>query len=162
MVGSAEASRAGTDDGAALTLASQEFRQRFAAFVGVGTIDTVAMSHLAAAGPLSTGELAARVGLAPSGATSLVDRLERADLAKRHGRPQNRRTVDVELTERGRQALELSSQWTRAALADTGGDQLAQLTRLLSALAAGLAIRSAQFEQLAGSRNPADKNPTST
>ena len=128
-----------------LILASQGFRLRFAEQAGIGVIDSVAMSHLAAAGGLTIGDLADRVGLAPSGATALVDRLERARLARRVVRPENRRTVGIALTSEGTQLLSRSAQWAREAIGDVGADRVSELGQLLSTLAEGLGRRAELF-----------------
>jgi DNA-binding MarR family transcriptional regulator len=128
-----------------LVLASQAFRLRFAEHAGIGVIDSVAMSHLAASGPLTIGDLADRVGLAPSGATALVDRLERARLARRVVRPENRRTVGIALTSEGARLLTRSAQWARDAIHDVGADRVSELGQLLNALADGLGRRAEQF-----------------
>jgi len=122
----------------ALVLAAQGFRQGFANALGVTISDTLAMSHLAAAGSLSAGELALRTGLAPSSITAMVDRLEHAGLATRTTRADNRRTIDIDLTERGKRALALSARWTRSAVADIARDRLPELTRGLNELATSL------------------------
>src|SRR3954447_21591570 len=53
-------------------------------------------------GPWRMGELAARMGIVPRSATSLVDALEQAGLVQRDVDPHNRRAVLVSLTGHGR------------------------------------------------------------
>jgi DNA-binding MarR family transcriptional regulator len=129
----------------ALVLAAQGFRQGFANALGVTVSDTLAMSHLAAGGPLSARELAFRTGLAPSSITAMVDRLEHAGLATRTIRADNRRTLDIDLTERGRRALALSARWTRCAVAAVGHGRLPDLTRGLNELATSLRDEALAF-----------------
>jgi DNA-binding MarR family transcriptional regulator len=128
-----------------LTLAGHEFRRRFAAFAKVGVVDTIALSHLRAAGPLTAGELADRVGLAPSGITALTDRLERAGLARRVTRPTNRRSVDIELTEMGRQTLDAGDAWIRDALESSADGRLAELVQTLRNLQRALRDSTRSF-----------------
>src|SRR3954447_7401197 len=97
-----------------LLLAAHSFRQGLAAALGLTVSDTYALSHLAAAGNPSAGELAHRAGLAPSSVTALLDRLERAGLVQRAVRPGDRRAQQISLTEHGRQVLALSSRWAAA------------------------------------------------
>jgi len=66
-----------------LMLAGDQFRHAAAAYFDVGLSETVAMSHLSMAGPLSPREVSDRVGLTPSTVTSLLDRLEHAGLTAR-------------------------------------------------------------------------------
>lgn len=129
----------------ALVLAAHTFRQEFANALDLTISDTLAMSHLVAAGSLSAGELALCSGFAPSSVTAMVDRLERAGLARRTTRAGNRRTFDIALTDRGIRALQLSSRWTRSAVADVGGDQLPELSRTLNALATSLRSEAIAF-----------------
>jgi DNA-binding MarR family transcriptional regulator len=135
-----------------VVLASQGFRLRFAEQAGIGAIDSVAMSHLAAAGTLTIGDLAERVGLAPSGATALVDRLERARLVLRVVRPENRRTVGLTLTPEGLRLLERGAEWARQAVLGVGAEQLPELARLLNLVADGLNRSADGFSAAARSR----------
>ena len=56
-----------------------------------------------AAAPIRMGELAATLGVVPRSATGLVDALQDAGLVERTVDPDNRRSVLVTLTARGRQ-----------------------------------------------------------
>jgi DNA-binding MarR family transcriptional regulator len=56
-------------------------------------------------GPLRLSDLAAREGVTQPSMTALVSRLERDGLAERSGDPDDRRAVNVVITERGRSAL---------------------------------------------------------
>ena len=128
-----------------VTLAGENFRLVFAQSLGVRFIDTVALSHLAADGPMAVGELAKRIGVAPSGATTLVDRLERAQLVRRQKQQSNRRTVEIALTDKGAESLDAIENCARVALTDVGLDELPTLTRLLDRLAESLGERSAEY-----------------
>ena len=137
-----------------LTLAVQDFRQRFANFADINVTDALALSHLAAGAPLTSGELAQRVGLASSGATVLVDRLVKAGLASRSARPGDRRTVYVSLTEKAYNALNLSTRWTKQAVLDLGEEHLDEVARLLNELSVALGRRAREFDQAtSGSSN---------
>lgn len=65
---------------------------------GVALTDILALSHLRAAGDLSQTDLAERVSLSSSAATSMVDRLERRGLVVRTADPVDRRKSLVRLT----------------------------------------------------------------
>jgi DNA-binding MarR family transcriptional regulator len=79
------------------------------------------VQHLALAQlrePLTIGALADRLGLAESSATRLVDRLETLGLVSRTRRPEDRRSVAVELTLAGRRAADAKARSRRASLAE--------------------------------------------
>ncbi|MFL6216856.1 MAG: MarR family winged helix-turn-helix transcriptional regulator [Blastocatellia bacterium] len=57
-------------------------------------------------GPLSTGDLAASLGISAPAVTQLTDRLVRKQLIERRAADGDRRSVMIALTERGRQAVE--------------------------------------------------------
>jgi DNA-binding MarR family transcriptional regulator len=129
----------------ALVLASHNFRIEFAASLDLNITDSVALSHLAADGPITAGELAHRAGLAPSSVTAMLDRLERAGLASRTVRPEDRRAVTIALTEQGRQAIAIGNRWTSAAISALDTDNLAYITGQLQALADALTDESHCF-----------------
>ncbi|WP_052847731.1 MarR family winged helix-turn-helix transcriptional regulator [Streptomyces avicenniae] len=66
--------------------------------VGVGATDYQAWNVLALDGPLTSGELARRLGLTTGATTRLVDRLEATGAARRVPDPADRRRVLVEST----------------------------------------------------------------
>jgi DNA-binding MarR family transcriptional regulator len=74
-------------------------------------------------GPWRMGELAARMGIVPRSATSLVDALEQAGLVQRVVDPENRRAILVSLTEQGKSVQRSMSQ----ARAEAGEQLFAQL-----------------------------------
>jgi DNA-binding MarR family transcriptional regulator len=122
----------------AVVLVAQTFRRRFAETYDLALSDTVAMSHLAASGPLSAGELAHRTGLAPSSLTSRLDRLERLGLATRTTPLGDRRAVSVALTATGEAALRETETLTARAMLEVGADCLPEFTRCLQILATEL------------------------
>jgi DNA-binding MarR family transcriptional regulator len=121
-----------------LLLAAHSFRQELAAALGLTVSDTYALSHLAAAGNPSAGELAHRAGLAPSSVTALLDRLERASLVQRAVRPGDRRAQQISLTEHGRQVLALSSRWAKAGFLTLPAAELPLIAGQLRAVATAL------------------------
>jgi len=66
--------------------------------VGIGATDYQAWNLLDIDGPMTSGELARRLGLSTGATTRLIDRLEHADAARRIPDPADRRRVLVEGT----------------------------------------------------------------
>jgi DNA-binding MarR family transcriptional regulator len=75
-------------------LASQE--------AGVGISELMALGYLRDRGALRAGQLGERLGLTTGAMTALLDRLERVGYARRIPHPKDRRSILVELTDRGR------------------------------------------------------------
>ena len=122
----------------ALVLTAYSFRQGLAAALGVAVSDTFALSHLAIATSLTAGELAQRAGLAPSSVTAMLDRLERAGLAQRTVLPEDRRSQQITLTDRGRRVLAVSSHWAQAGFETVPAAELPGIARQLRTIAATL------------------------
>ncbi|MBI3743205.1 MAG: MarR family transcriptional regulator [Chloroflexi bacterium] len=59
------------------------------------------LKSLSAEGPMTMSAIARAAGVAPGAATGMVDRLVARKLVKRFGNPQNRRIVQVRLTDEG-------------------------------------------------------------
>lgn len=72
--------------------------QAAAEAAGLHPTDWYALSLLDLAGPLTSGELAARINLTTGATTRLIDRLERAGHLRRVADPADRRRVVVEPT----------------------------------------------------------------
>ncbi|MGV0812789.1 MarR family transcriptional regulator [Mycolicibacterium boenickei] len=64
--------------------------------VGLGPTDWYAVSTISLHGPLTAGDLAARVGLSPGATTRLVDRLERRGFVRRVNNLHDRRRLMIE------------------------------------------------------------------
>ena len=87
-------------------------------------------------------EIAAQLLNSPSGATRIADRLEAGGLIARRTPRDNRRVVQVTLTERGRQALEKADRVFRGALRESFAAHLSEsdvneLRRLMRKLLEG-------------------------
>lgn len=96
--------------------------------------------------PPRASEVAREVGITPSGATDLIDRLERRHLVCRVEDPKDRRAVRIRSTPAGERLRRAAQIKLRAVLYDlhshlTGADRSA-LTRGLTALTRALADRS--------------------
>jgi len=79
----------------ALSAADGRLNAAVAAVLGIHPTDLEAGDALGRRGPMTIGELARQVRLSPGAATALVDRLERARLARRKADPASRRRVLV-------------------------------------------------------------------
>lgn len=80
-----------------------------------------ALSTLAAAGPLTLGQLAAQENVRPPTMTRTVEALSRLHLVQKRPHPRDRRQAVVEVTSAGEQLLKVESgaraRWLRAELA---------------------------------------------
>ena len=90
-----EAQRRLGTQGRLLNLAMTGLSSAAAARLGLQAIDQQCIGLLHQAGPMTVGQLARLAGLTPSSITGVVDRLERAGLARRESDPQDRRRVLV-------------------------------------------------------------------
>lgn len=122
----------------ALNLAGERFRQAVAAHYDVSLSETVAMSHLSNHGPVTPRQLADLVGLTPSTVTSLLDRLESANLAVRAPHPTDRRKSVVSVTARGQQLLGSVQKWMTEATKVIEPAQASVAAAILTDLAQGL------------------------
>ena len=93
--GRLEAQRRLGTQGRLLNLAMTGLSSAAAARLGLQAIDQQCIGLLHLAGPMTVGQLARLAGLTPSSITGVVDRLERAGLARRESDPQDRRRVLV-------------------------------------------------------------------
>lgn len=80
----------------------------------------------APAGRLRMGELSEHVTLSRSGLTRLIDRMEAAELVKRHLCSSDRRAFEAELTAKGREAREKSWPNYARAIAQEFGDRYSE------------------------------------
>src|ERR1700712_3990267 len=90
---------------AELLLAGDQFRQAIAERLQIGVTETIALSQLGNAGPMTARELSRRIGLTPSTVTSVLDRLQVAGLADRAAHPTDRRQIVISLTSKGKKSL---------------------------------------------------------
>ena len=83
--------------------AADQLEERAAGALGVHRTAARCVELLLRNGPLSAGELSAKLGLSPSGTTPLLDRLEEAGTVRRVRPPEgDRRRITIELTADGR------------------------------------------------------------
>jgi DNA-binding MarR family transcriptional regulator len=84
---------------AAVIMAGNAYRAAAAKHYGLDVVGSHAVTYLDAYGPMPQARLAQLMGLTSGGVTGVVDRLERAQVARRATDPQDRRRHRVELTE---------------------------------------------------------------
>ncbi|MBW4717303.1 MarR family winged helix-turn-helix transcriptional regulator [Saccharothrix obliqua] len=84
-----------SDLGRELSTAVVAFHEAVGAHLGVTAVDQRALALIGRHGPMTAGDLAKRINLTPGAVTGVVDRLERAGLARRHPDPADRRRVLV-------------------------------------------------------------------
>lgn len=90
----------------ALIVASDDYRRTMAGGLDISTTEAAVLGHLLHDGPLTPMDIARRTSLTAGSATTLVDRLVSAGLVERAPHPGDRRRVFVDLTGRGRSAIE--------------------------------------------------------
>ena len=79
---------------------NDNFDQAIADHLGMNRTDMRCIDLIDQAGGMTAGELAAAAGLTSGAVTAVVDRLEKAGMAKRVADPKDRRRVRVEVTPR--------------------------------------------------------------
>ena len=84
--------------GRELSTAVVMFHEAVGSYLGVSAGDQRAMTLIGRHGPMSAGDLAEKTGLTPGAVTGMIDRLERAGLARREHDAKDRRRVLVTAT----------------------------------------------------------------
>lgn len=95
----ARAARAAARGLAAVIMAGNAYRAAASKHYGLDVVGSHAVTYLDAFGPMPQARLAQLMGLTSGGVTGVVDRLERAQVARRATDPGDRRRHRVELTE---------------------------------------------------------------
>jgi DNA-binding MarR family transcriptional regulator len=107
-----------------------------------------ALTTIARHGPVPATALARLVGVAPSSATRMCDRLVRDGLVARRASPNDRRVVNLALTRRGEAVVRDVTKWRRTALEERFADidpvRRSELTSALEDCALVLAPREAE------------------
>lgn len=103
---------------------------------------------LAASGPASCSHAAAEIGISPSALTRLVDRLQAGSYVARTAAGGNRRTVVLELTERGRElvraVLERRQQEFARVLGQLGPEERGDVARAVDRFARLMAANAGE------------------
>lgn len=140
-----------------LSTATVLFHAAVADRLGVSATDMKCHSILMQTGPITAGELAERTGLTTGAITGVIDRLEKAGLARRVADANDRRRVVVELLHdskneqeinqlyepMGKAIVELASSYTDAELA-TLSDFISKAASILEAETVTLRQKPAQ------------------
>ncbi len=89
-------------------------------------------------GPLTQRDLTERLGIQPGSASEIVSKLESGGMIRRTPNPEDRRTMDIQLTEAGREEAVRAEENRRASRAEMfsclSGEEKAALTGLLEKL----------------------------
>ena len=140
--------------------------QRFNRFIRAGDLNEVALGELTVAqlrvlfrlrrrGPMTSGKLAASLGVTLPTVTSIIDRLVAKGLVERQDDPTDRRRVIVAISEDGAAIAERIQQGRRIrkarALEALSEDDLAALLKGLTALAAAA-------DEIEATETPADES----
>ena len=114
----------------------------------VAASDIRALGFIAERGTPTPRELADHLGVTTGAVTSMLDRIERAGLANRTPHSSDRRSIRLELTDRGREAVDdASAHYRRVFAAAIDGPDLPRVTEAFARLAAGL---SAEADAVSG------------
>jgi DNA-binding MarR family transcriptional regulator len=136
-----------------LSTATVLYHTAIADHLGVSATDMKCYSILMQTGPMAAGELAERTGLTTGAITGVVDRLEKATLARRVPDVSDRRRVVVELipdTHREAEIQQLYEPMGQAIIALTASysdDDIATITDFLSRASAVLETETARLRQ---------------
>ena len=132
---------------AAVNLAGNAYRAAVAKRYGLDVVGSHAVTYLDAYGPMPQARLAQLMGLTSGGVTGVVDRLERAEVARRASDPQDRRRHRVELTEQAAALVAQSREGLVSVFAVFDPAVVATLAATLPLLAARLNERSAELSR---------------
>ena len=139
-----------------LMQAGDLYRTKVANHFNLGWSELQALGHLVGAGELGQTELASRLDITTGAATALVDRLERAGLAKRHPHPHDRRRSIVRLTDQAFTLITASREWTRHAFDGLEDDRLDDVVILLNLLSDRLAAQAVELDNVLVTLQPAE------
>ena len=131
---------------------------------GLCLSDFMALEALLHKGPLTVGEIGARVLLASGSMTAAVDRLEKLGLVRREFTEKDRRARVIHLTPEGKQQVEkifeAHSRDLEELMAVLGAEERAELYGLLKKV--GLAAAAAKDERVLSTKGRKKRNATDT
>lgn len=128
---------------AAVIMAGNAYRAATAKHYGLDVVGSHAVTYLDAYGPMPQSRLAELMGLTSGGVTGVVDRLERAQVARRATDPGDRRRHRVELTEHAAELIAETREGLFGIFASFDPAVVATLAEALPLLAARVDERSA-------------------
>jgi DNA-binding MarR family transcriptional regulator len=138
----------------AVMVAADTYRRSMAAALGVGVTEASALGEIRQDGPLTPSELSRRLGLTSPSVTSLLDRLEAAQLVVRRRHPVDRRSVLIQLTDLGEAALAAAFELFSDAVADSARAadpvHVEELVEVLAGIAESLRMRAGDRTAIAG------------
>lgn len=146
----------------ALIMAGEAYRQAISTYVGLGVTETQAISHMTTWGDQGSSELAARLGITTSAATSLIDRLEERGIAERYDHPHDRRRVLVRLTDAGRAVITDSRRWFDRAFDRIPDVSIEAMTATLTVIAEDLQAQTELLIQVTPQKDEAHTEENST
>jgi DNA-binding MarR family transcriptional regulator len=139
---------------------NDNFDQAIADHVGMNRTDMRCLDLLDQAGGMTAGELAKAAGLTSGAVTAVVDRLEKAGMAKRVADPADRRRVRIEVTPRLWEAtgplMTPFLEESQAILDDYTTEELARFSDFLERV---IAVQSTHTERIRRSPRPAPGGP---
>src|SRR5439155_21913259 len=111
--------------------------------------------HIPQRGPVAGGQVGRAGGLTRGAMTTALDRIERAGYVRRLRHPDDRRGVLVELTDKGRQAIDaIWGEYIRNAEAFFSGYSMAELKTVLRFLQEGRSTQEANMARAKKLRMP--------
>ncbi|MDT7609317.1 MAG: hypothetical protein QOI50_3337 [Pseudonocardiales bacterium] len=139
----------------AVMIAADTYRRSMAVALGVGVTEASALGELRQDGPLTPSDLSRRLGLTSPSVTSMLDRLEAAQLVVRHRHPVDRRSVLIQLTDVGEAmlsaAFEMFSDDVAASVRAAEPGHVEELAQVLAGIAESLHLKAGDRAALAGS-----------
>lgn len=132
---------------AAVVLAANAYRAATAKHFGIDVVGSHVVTYLDAYGPMPQSRLAELMGLTSGGVTGVVDRLERARVARRATDPGDRRRHRVELTEHAAALITESREGLLEVFESFEPAVVATLAEVLPLLATRLDERSARLSR---------------
>lgn len=128
-----------------LVSAVEQFAGAVGAHFGLSNSENVAMRELAVDGSLTPGDIAERTGLTSSSVTNLVDRMERNGHVRRRAHPDDRRSVLVDLTAAGKEALSWVGSVAVHAYDDIAESDLPNVMAAIRKIAASLQLQAGRI-----------------
>lgn len=136
-----------------------EIRQAVAERLGIGSADLECLDFIALRGPLAAGALAEAVGLTSGAITGVIDRLERAWLARRERSRVDRRKVIVRLLPAvERRVLPLFRPMEKAAMMALADYREEELQLLLEFFRRAGAAAATALSELRGGEEPQSRS----
>jgi DNA-binding MarR family transcriptional regulator len=129
--------------------ATDAFDDAAAAALQLNRTDLKCVSVIAQRGPVPVGEIGRAAGLTRGAMTTALDRIERAGYARRLRHPDDRRGVLVELTDKGRNAIDVIwGEYVRTAEAFFSRYTVPELRAILSFLEEGRSAQESNVERV--------------